>query len=199
VGAGARPKVGDGLGAAPGSLVAAPGTAGTGSVRLTPFPQRAPARGLRLRVPRRELLVTSSIITRPAPARRQIRKALAPVAVVAAGALLLLALTVGLRGPKFVDRVTISNPGGFDVNVDVTDGDRDGRLGLAQVPAGEQVKVREVIDQGVTWVFTFSYGGTDAGEFALDRKTLERDGWRVDVPAEVHRRLAAAGHDPSSG
>jgi hypothetical protein len=175
------------------------GTLGTGSVRLTPFPQRAPARGLRLRVPRRELLVTSSIITRPAPARRQVGKALGRVAVVGTGALLLLALTVGLRGPKFVDRVTISNPGGFDVNVEVTDGDRDGRLGLAQVPAGEELTVREVIDQGVTWVFLFSYGGTDAGELSLDRATLERGGWRIDLPAEVHRRLAAAGHEASSG
>lgn len=114
---------------------------------------------------------------------------LAAVAVVVVGSWL-------VRGPAFVDRITIVNDTGFDVNVDVAGS--DGRVvGLKYVLAGETAVVRDVIDQGETWEFQFSYGGTDAGTLRRDRTSLERNDWRVVIPQAVEDRLTAAGHAPA--
>jgi hypothetical protein len=104
-----------------------------------------------------------------------------------------------VRGPAFVDQMTITNPTAFDVDVDVAGEDRR-RLNLAYVDSGGSVVVRDVIDQGDTWILRFSYGGTHAGSLRVDRATLARDGWRVAIPARVEMRLDAAGYPrpPSS-
>jgi hypothetical protein len=100
-----------------------------------------------------------------------------------------------VRGPAFVDQMTITNPTAFDVDVDVAGTDRR-RLNLAYVDSGGSVVVRDVIDQGDTWIFRFSYGGTHAGSLRVDRARLARDGWRVEIPARVEMRLDAAGYPP---
>jgi hypothetical protein len=113
--------------------------------------------------------------------------------VVAAGAV--FGASEALRGPQFVDRVTIENPTRFDVEVDVAGA--DGRvLGLSQVLAGRTKTIRDVIDQGKVWTFSFSHAGTDAASLEIDRAALDRNDWKVEIPPEVARRLEAAGYEP---
>ncbi|MGH8983357.1 MAG: hypothetical protein ACRDY6_05715 [Acidimicrobiia bacterium] len=115
--------------------------------------------------------------------------------VVVAGVTVVLVGSWLFRGPAFIDRVTIVNDTAFDVNVDVAGS--DGRvLGLEYVTAGETTVVRDVIDQGGTWEFRFSYGGTDAGTLLRNRSALERSNWTVEVPQEVEDRLETAGYTP---
>jgi hypothetical protein len=141
--------------------------------------------------------MTVQMGTRPArsrPSWRGLARSL-PFVVVAVAVAVIGPLAV--RGPTFVDRVTVDNPTAYDVDVDVTG--RDGRaLNLVFAAAGTTETVRDTIDQGETWVFRFSYGGTDAGALRLDRAALERQDWTVEVPAEVADTLGEAGHEPRS-
>jgi hypothetical protein len=139
--------------------------------------------------------VTPRTLTRPSPARPDVRWLIWVVPVLGAAATLILVGSWLFRGPAFIDRVTIVNDTAFPVNVDVAGA--DGRkLALKYVSAGETAVVRDVIDQGDTWEFQFTYGGTDAGTLRRDRARLERDDWTVEVPQEVADRLETAGHTP---
>ncbi|MGH9013484.1 MAG: hypothetical protein ACRDZ1_06060 [Acidimicrobiia bacterium] len=111
------------------------------------------------------------------------------------GVVVILLLSWLVRGPDFVDRVTIANRTALDVDVNVAGSD-GGLLDLTYIAAGETKSVRDVIDQGDIWVFHFSYGGTDAGTLRLDRTRLAQNGWRVEIPEAVADRLDAAGHEP---
>lgn len=51
----------------------------------------------------------------------------------------------------------------------------------------------EIVDQGDAWIFRFSTQGEDSGELQVARQQLERDGWRIRVPAEVGEQLAVEG------
>jgi hypothetical protein len=114
--------------------------------------------------------------------------------IVLIGVALTLLLSWALHGPDFVDRITVANPNAFDVDVDVAGS--DGRLlDLKYVTAGKTAVVHDVIDQGDTWTFHFSFGGTDAGTLRVDRATLANTGWSVEIPKEVQTRLEAAGHE----
>jgi hypothetical protein len=115
--------------------------------------------------------------------------------IVLAGVAVTFLLSWLLRGPDFVDRVTIANPTAFDVDVDVAGSD-GGLLDLYYVEAGTTAVVRDVIDQEDTWTFHLSYGGTDAGTLRLDRARLAQSGWRVEIPQAVENRLEGAGHEP---
>lgn len=133
-------------------------------------------------------------VPRPRPVVRQVAR-IVPLILLSVVAVVVVSWL--LRGPAFVDRVTIGNPTAFDVDVDVAGA--DGRLlDLRYVTAGETVVVRDVIDQGDVWIFHFSYGGTDAGTLRMERPRLEQDDWTVAIPAVVENRLEAAGHEPPS-
>lgn len=108
----------------------------------------------------------------------------------------LLASCLGL--PPWIDRITIVNPTGYDLDVEVTDRDRDGWLPVAIVEAGEEDVAHEVIDQGEVWIFRFRHWGDPVGERSLTRAELEENGWRVEVPSEVEERLQQMGR-PMSG
>jgi hypothetical protein len=121
-------------------------------------------------------------------------------AEVAAAALLAVlafaALAAALRGPAFVDEVTIVNDSPFDVHVDVrAPGGRV--LGLGTVPRGREMRFTSVLDQGDTWSFSFSSGDDDGGRVDLARRALERDGWRLTIPATTESRLERAGLSPA--
>lgn len=132
---------------------------------------------------------------RPLPLRRQMRTwALA----VATGAALALVLTVRslVEPPTRVERIEITNPHQWVAVVDVTDARRTQELGLGAVDPAKSQSFEEVIDQGDTWIFRFSYAGVDV-ERAIPRAELERDRWKVTVPDEFSERLEAAGTPPT--
>src|SRR5205085_7804666 len=90
---------------------------------------------------------------RPPEGRPVLRRGVVVTVAVAAAALVFLqALGVVLRGPRFVDRVSLANPGPYLVDVSVTDGRRSGWMGLMAVRPGERVDVRDVVDNGDVWV-----------------------------------------------
>jgi hypothetical protein len=109
----------------------------------------------------------------------------------------LAVLTAACSGtPATVDQITIANPSGYDLDVDVTGGERDRWLPVAIVEAESEDVVREVIDQGETWIFRFVHWGDQVGELTLSRGELERNGWRVEIPGEVEQRLEELGRSP---
>jgi hypothetical protein len=99
--------------------------------------------------------------------------------------------------PPTVDRITLANHTGYDLDVDVTDGDRDHWLPVAIVEAGSEDVAQEVIDQGAVWIFRFLHWGDAVGELSLTRAELERNGWRVEVPGEVEEKLQQLGRPTS--
>jgi hypothetical protein len=139
----------------------------------------------------------NQLLTEPAPAsvRRvgDFARKLGVVLTVAA------MLAVGLwitRGPDFVDRVSVSNASGYDLNVDVTGAERDGWLPISVAIGGSTTTTNDVIDQRDTWIFRFAYAGHAAGELSMSRADLAKRGWRIVVPADVAARLRAAGINP---
>lgn len=68
-----------------------------------------------------------------------------------------------IRTPSHVDQITIDNPH----------------------------TVPEVLDQGDTWIFRFTYAGQSA-ENQVGRDQLDQDEWQVIVPDQLADRLRAA-------
>ncbi|MGH2662983.1 MAG: hypothetical protein ACRDH8_09295 [Actinomycetota bacterium] len=101
--------------------------------------------------------------------------------------------------PPTVDRITVANPTEYDLDTEVTGGDRQGWLPLSVVEAGTEVVVRDVIDQGEEWIFRFRHWDESVGELPVAREELERSGWRVEVPEEIGERLQQLGTPPSEG
>jgi hypothetical protein len=96
-----------------------------------------------------------------------------------------------------VDRITIVNQTGYDLDVDVAGPERGGWLPVAIVEAHSERVAEEVIDQGEVWVFRFSHWGDPVGELSLTRAELEGASWRVEVPGEVEERLQQLARPPS--
>jgi hypothetical protein len=99
--------------------------------------------------------------------------------------------------PARVDRITIVNPTGYDLDVDVAGRERGGWLPVAIVEARSERVAEEVIDQGEVWVFRFLHWGDPVRELSLTRAELEEAGWRVEVPGEVEERLQELERPPS--
>jgi hypothetical protein len=96
----------------------------------------------------------------------------------------------------FVDEVTIVNDTAYSAHVEVTDGAREGWLGLTKVGPESSRTVGEVIDQGEIWIFRFDYVGMHAEELEVSRRDLERNEWRVSVPESFEDRLREMGVPP---
>jgi hypothetical protein len=99
--------------------------------------------------------------------------------------------------PPRVDRITIVNPTGYDLDVDVGSPGGDSWLPVAIVEARSERVAEEVIDQGEVWVFRFLHWGDPVRELSLTRAELEEAGWRVEVPGEVEERLQELERPPS--
>jgi hypothetical protein len=134
---------------------------------------------------------------RPLPLRRQMR-----VFGLAFAALATLAVALILRSvvesPARVERIEITNPHQWMAIVHVTDAPRSQELGLGAVDRAKSQSFEQVIDQGDTWIFRFSYSGVEV-EQAVPRAQLERDRWKVTVPDEFATRLEAEGVPPTRG
>ena len=99
--------------------------------------------------------------------------------------------------PPRVDGITIVNPTGYELDVDVAGPERGGWLPVAIVEAQSEDVAEEVIDQGEVWVFRFLHWGDPVGELSTTRAELEGAGWRVEVPGEVEERLQQLQRPPS--
>jgi hypothetical protein len=107
--------------------------------------------------------------------------------------ILVLAVIPLLRTPQLVPRVTLVNATSYQVNVDATGAAHDGWVDLGSVPREREVSLEGVADEGREWTFRFTSAGVYAGEMILARADLERDHWRVNVPAGVVVPLQDAG------
>jgi hypothetical protein len=135
----------------------------------------------------------SQILIEPSPPRARRVGDAARVVLIAVLVAALLAIAVRITdGPTFVDRVSVVNNTGYDLDVDVTNASHDGWLPLSVATAGTTDVTRDVIDMHDTWVFRFSHEGTPAGELQMSRDQLARDGWKVQVPARVAQQLRTA-------
>ncbi len=119
-------------------------------------------------------------------------------AVLALAAAVVLALLVDLSGsPRTVPRLTYENPTEYAVSVEVSRGTEAGWTSAGFVAPRATAVVEEVVDQGDVWLFRFHGQGESGGELRLTRRQLEASNWVVTIPAEVGRRLAAAGAPPT--
>jgi hypothetical protein len=108
-------------------------------------------------------------------------------------AVVLLAIGPLVRGPRFVDRLTIENPLPFDLSIDVTNAARDGWMGVAIVSARTRQTTQDVVDQGRVWIFRVQSQGAAGGEFRVSRSELDRAGWRLTISPDVETRLRSEG------
>ncbi len=98
-----------------------------------------------------------------------------------------------LDSPHLVDRLVVENLTGYDISIDVTDHRRRGWVALGTAQRSTTSTFEEIVDQGEEWIFRFSAQGKDGGEVQLSRQHLERDRWRMRLPAEVGERLEVDG------
>lgn len=110
------------------------------------------------------------------------------------GAAAILLALVSCGDVAFVERVVIENTTEYTAQVEVS-GVEGGWLALTTVSADETKTIQEVIDQGRSWTFRFSYGGVEV-ETTHERDVLARSGWRVQVPSEFERQLRSEGVEP---
>jgi hypothetical protein len=116
---------------------------------------------------------------------RRTRAAAAFVLLVVAAIAVFIGLTALLRGPEFVDHITLENRTALELAVAVSDQDRDALLGIATTPPTGTARVEDVIDRGDTWVFVLTNAGEPVGRIELTRDELESRGWRVVLPATL--------------
>lgn len=109
----------------------------------------------------------------------------------------LLWLAACSGSPQTVDRITIVNSTGYDLDVDVAGPEQGSWLPVAIADANSEELSEEVIDQGEVWVFRFVHWGDPVGELSLTRAQLVEEGWRVEVPEEIEKRLQQLGRPPS--
>jgi hypothetical protein len=113
--------------------------------------------------------------------------------------LLLVLLAAGqlVSAPSFVDQVSVVNRTPFDLNVQVSDAHSGDGMLLTVAQPNQTTPVSDVVDQGSTWLFTFSRGGVAAGSVRVTRSQLESQHWQVVIPASLDARLLANGQQPA--
>ena len=133
---------------------------------------------------------------RPTPAASDQRATwlLIGIAIVVAG---VVVSRIVRPSPTTVDHITIVNNSPYDVNVDLTGANRDGRLAIGAAPNRSTTEFEHVIDQGDRWILHFTAQGEDGGEVQVAKADLARADWRIVVPDAVVERLRAAGAPPS--
>ena len=132
------------------------------------------------------------LVRRRPDTRDRVRLAVAVIV----GLAVLIPLIAALLGPRFVDAVTVVNESAFDVHVEVR-APGGPVLGLGTVPRDRDLRFASVLDQGDSWSFAFTAAGEDGGTVEVSRSALERDGWRLTIPATTTARFDEAGVPPA--
>jgi hypothetical protein len=113
--------------------------------------------------------------------------------------LLLMLLLSACDNVSHVERVVLVNPTEYDLLVDARGADEASWLGLGIANRNAETVVQEVIDQGETWVFRFSYVGEELGDERIARSDLVRNRWRFEIPERYGQILKDKGYAPSIG
>lgn len=130
---------------------------------------------------------------RPTTGPRTVKGVAAAVVIVAAVAIIFIGLSRLLASPPFVDRLTFVNPTEYDLDIEVTDGRREGWLAVGTARKNKTTTMEDTIDQGEVWTFRFAAQGQDGGELRISRTQLERDRWAVQIPAQISATLRKKG------
>lgn len=102
-----------------------------------------------------------------------------------------------LRGPTFVDKLSIVNPSEYDIHVEASGNERQGWTSVTTADRDSTTDALDVIDQGALWVFRFSAQGRQGGELRITRTDLDQAGWSIQIPGSVIERVRQLGASPS--
>jgi hypothetical protein len=129
---------------------------------------------------------------RPRPGRPA-RSAFLVAAVVATTALVVVVLPLLLRGPDFVDRLTIDNPTAVPVEVSVRAAGSEAALALGTASPRARTTFESIVDPGGRWTVRFVANGEAVAETEVTRERLERGEWRFTIPDSVREALIRRG------
>ena len=136
-------------------------------------------------------------VVTPAPPQAAPTRLGRNVVAAAVGALLALALTLGVlwsvSGPAVIERVTINNPTPYPVEVLVAGAAGDAQLDLGPVSPSASHTFESVVDQGDRWVVHVTSAGSDGGDFVVRRSEVARAHWVITIPDAVGTKLAEGG------
>lgn len=107
-----------------------------------------------------------------------------------------VALGVACGPGNQINRLVVENESGYPLQIEVSDAEGETWLPVGVVPPDSEKIFRRVGDRGETWVFRFSYGGTEAGRLRLNRQELVEADWHVVVPEGVGEELQEQGAGP---
>jgi hypothetical protein len=127
---------------------------------------------------------------------RRVQTAFLVIATAVMGMLVTWSMLELTRSPDVVPRLTIVNPTPVDLEVDVARRPGGAVVGLGPVPAGSERVVRDVIDQGDRWVFGVDSAVGRLAGVVVERARLTQDGWTVELPDDLGRRVAAMRSGP---
>jgi hypothetical protein len=136
--------------------------------------------------------VTNVTMARPRAPHRSFNLFLPVLAVLLTG-LALAAATLIVDEPARVRHVAIVNRGDTPITVAVSSSADDGVQLLGTVDPASTHTVHDLVDQGSSWVFSFSSAGVDVGSIRVSRAALARQDWHLVVPAAVFDQLSRTG------
>lgn len=137
--------------------------------------------------------MTSTLTDLPATGLKRSRITVAVVALIAATAVVLYALTTMLTGPAFVDHIVVRNPTRDSIDVYATGQARDGWSSIGNVEPRGTTTAEQIIDQGATWILQFRSAGIVGGELRISRSQLQRSRWTISIPARVEAQIGRNG------
>jgi hypothetical protein len=132
----------------------------------------------------------STLIRTANPPQRRARTLLAMALLVVAVTGLLVSASRLVRGPRFVDQLTVRNPTGFVVDVSASDEQGNGTVPIAALEPHSTTVIESVIDPGDPWILDFRIAGRRVGTQRVSRAQLERDDWRVEIPDAIVTQIA---------
>jgi hypothetical protein len=98
-----------------------------------------------------------------------------------------------LDSPRFIPQVRFENPTAYDLEIDVATAQHDGWMPVGTARRNGTTIAQEIFDIGDVWIFRFAAQGEIASELRISRAALERNQWRVPIPAVVGRQLQDKG------
>ncbi len=125
-------------------------------------------------------------LTRPSSLRPSVNQAVGVTVAAVIAVLAMAAVLAFVRGPDFIDHLTIDNRSNLEVHVAARAAD-DTELGLAVVDADQRIRIDEVLDQGDVWRFPLTRGRADLGVIKMTRAELADAGWNLVIPASLGR------------